>query len=68
MLGQFAHGNNPMPVKAILKTSIRFEIDFEKLDMLLELLNVIKYIMKESVDRKLLVMYKIWGSWKIKTD
>lgn len=42
MLGQFAHGSSPMQMKAILKMSIRFQIDSDKLDKLLELLNVVK--------------------------
>lgn len=42
MLGQFAKGNSPMQMRAILRTSIRFQIDFDKLDVLLELVNAIK--------------------------
>lgn len=42
MLGQFAHSNSPMQMTAILKASIRLQIDFDKLDILLELLNAIK--------------------------
>lgn len=37
MLDQSAHGSSPVHMKAILETSIRFQIDSDKLDMLLEL-------------------------------
>lgn len=42
MLRQFAQGNSPMQMRTILKASIRFQTDFDKLDMLLELLNAVK--------------------------
>lgn len=31
-----AHGNSPMQTKIILKISVRFQIDFDELDKLLE--------------------------------
>lgn len=42
MLGQFAHASSAVQMKAILKTSVGFQIDFDKLDKLLELLNAVK--------------------------
>lgn len=37
MLDQSAHGSSPVHMKAILETSIRFQIGSDKLDTLLEL-------------------------------